>query len=207
MLVRALRPSWSFLDEYPVFRFFPLTGTTRAGIEATACPRLAMLSSTFGPSPFHSTVYVPGANCCPCTLSGSISFNVPLVAGAAKAPLTSNNDARVTPNRLLETFISQLPLIFLAKGGIFSQPSMKDFFDSLGEMPAQRRSNMSNFSVTYRKNGTCACALGVTTPLQPGTRVPFKFSPDLPIIPMYGEPVFLPASRPEPRHASRGPRS
>lgn len=42
---------------------------------------------------------------------------------------------------------------------------------------------MSSFSVTNRKNGTCACALGVTTPLQPGTRVPFKFSPDLPIIP------------------------
>src|SRR6266852_4368451 len=128
MPVRALRPSCSFLDEYPVVRFFLLTGTTRAGIEATACPRLAMLSSTFGPSPFHSTVYVPGANCCPCTLSGSISFNVPLVAGAAKAPLTSNNDARVTPNRLLETFISQLPLIFLARGGNLLPAFHEGFF-------------------------------------------------------------------------------
>src|SRR5437899_9727735 len=42
-----------------------------------------MFSSTLGPLPSHSTVYAPGASCLPLTVTGSLTWKVPLLAANA----------------------------------------------------------------------------------------------------------------------------
>src|SRR5260221_6663625 len=64
-----------------------------------------MFSSTWGPSPFHSTLYSPGGNCLPCTSTLSYRCSVPLLAPAAKALAASSSDAPAKVTRFLDPFI------------------------------------------------------------------------------------------------------